>query len=89
MAPATPDSDINPAIRACPARIDQVVVRHHHQRDADVDAAQVGQDPVGRGAPLQGPQRRLLDGGPVDHRVGEGDAHLDGVGPGTGQRLQR
>ena len=68
--------------------VDEVVVGHDDQRDPHVDPAEIGQDPVGRGTPFEGPQRGFLDGGPVDHRVGEGDPHLDGVGPGPGQGLQ-
>ena len=68
--------------------VDEVVVGHHDQRHADVDPAQVGQDPVGRGPTVQGPQRCRLDGRPVDHRIGEGDPDLDGIGPCPGEGLQ-
>ena len=52
-------------------------------------AASAAEDAQRGGAPVEGALRRLLDGGPVHHRVGERDADLDGVGAGGGHGPQR
>src|SRR5262245_58219984 len=70
--------------------VDRVVVGHHHQGDAaGLDGTEGADDALGGGARRQGSLGGLLDGGAVDHRVGERDAELDGIGPGGGTRFDR
>ncbi len=64
--------------------VDDVVVGHRGDRDADVEVGGGVEDRRWRRPGVEGDLRRLLDHRAVDHRVGERDADLDGVG--TGRR---
>ena len=66
--------------------LDRVVVRHHDERDVDVEAGEVRRDARGRRTDVQRALRRLLDRAAVHHRVRERDADLDRVGAGGGDR---
>ena len=69
-----------------PGVVHGVVVRHHDERDVDVERRGLGDDPRRRRAELERALRRLLDRRPVHHRIGERDADLDRVGAGVGDR---
>ena len=82
-----------PASLACQklvhaARIDRVVIAHHHNRGGVILGAEVAdelQELIQRHAGFQCALSGQLNGLAVGHRVGEGQAQLDDVHTGCGQ----
>ena len=68
------------ANRVGPGVMDEVVVRHHGERDVDVERRHLVEDRRRRDTVLERVLRRLLDDRAVHHRIGERDADLDGIG---------
>ncbi|MNH38450.1 hypothetical protein D3C79_994830 [compost metagenome] len=72
------------------AHIDQVGVDQQADGDLRVLGAHPGEQleaAIRGGVAREGAQGRALDGGAVRHRVGEGDAELEGIGAPLDQRI--
>ena len=81
MQPAMPAADEPAGEPAMAVVVDDVVVGHRRERDADVEAGRLVEDRRWRRPGVECGLRCLLDDRAVHHRVGERDADLDGVGP--------